>query len=190
MITMTVRVNADAPVGTLGRIRDGLEVGRVGPVRQGLVDSVDRLDSHIIRRFDRLSMSGGGGEWKPLAPSTVRGRLSTGRGVIQTRRSRAAAARTGGLANVARVLYEKGDLRRSLDITGKNHVRQSIPNGIRTGSKDPKIAFHQFGTDRVPARPVYVPPPAQTARAMAEDVAVGIRKMMEAAAAAAAHSPS
>ena len=183
MLTLTINVHATAPLGTLQRIREGLAVGAPGPVRQGLNDSVDRYEAYIRRRFDRLSR--GGGEWPPLAPSTLRRKLASGRTTISNGRRVNNRARTAG---AGRILVETGALRQSLEISGANHVRQSIPNGVRTGSKDPKIAFHQWGTARIPARPVYVPPTPQVARQMAEDFAVGIRVMMERAAAARAEA--
>lgn len=191
MITLTITVNADAPVGTLELIRKGLEIGDLsapGPVRRGLNDATDRYDSFVIRRFDTLSVNAGGGEWPGLAASTLRRKLGTGRGVITTRKSRAGAARGAGGPKVVRVLVETGKLRASLELSGRNHIRQSIPNGVRTGSKDPKIKFHQVGMPgrRLPARPVYVMPPQPTLTAMAGDVALGVRKLMEQAAEAAA----
>ena len=186
MITLTIRVEDSAPIGTLQRIRDGLQPGVIGPVRQGLGDSVDRYDQYIQRRFTRLSNYGGLGQWAPLAASTVRRKLGSGRGVITLARAQGrttAAARGGG--NVVRILVERGDLERSLYVGGKNHVRKSIPNGIFTGSTDKKLVFHQHGKGRM-HRPVYVAPPTNIARGMAEDLAVGVRKMMAEAAAAGA----
>jgi hypothetical protein len=181
VIVLTFQVDATAPAGTLEAVRAGLNVGAPGPVRQGLGDAVDRFEAWLRRRFDRLSR--GGGEWPPLAPSTLRRKLASGRTTISSGRRVNNRART---AAAGRILVETGALRESLEFSGKNHVRMSIPNGIRTGSKDPKIAYHQFGTSRIPARTVYVPPTPEVARLMAADFAVGIRKMMEQRAAAAA----
>ena len=183
-ITLSIKVDASAPVGTLRRISEGLRPGVIGPVRQGLGDAVDTYDRFVQRRFTRLSNYGGLGQWSPLAASTLRRKLGTGRGVITLARAQGrttAAARGGG--NVVRILVERGDLERSLYVGGKNHVRRSIPNGIFTGSTDKKLVFHQHGKGRM-HRPVYVAPPPNIAKGMAEDLAVGVRKMMEQAASA------
>lgn len=186
-ITLAINVHATAPLGTLQRIRDGLNVGVIGPVRQGLGDAVDRYESFVRGRFDRLSKSGGKGQWPPLAASTVRAKLSSGRGVISmsAARGRVESALVGG-GKVVQILVETGQLRRSLEITGTGHVRKSIPNGIRTGTTDRTSVYHQHGTNKMPARPIYVYPPKRVADAMAADLAVGVRKLIAQSAAAAA----
>ena len=182
MLTFTIIVSSDAAVGTLEKIRHGL-TNRNGIVWRAFSDAVDRFESYIRGRFDRLSRYGGLGQWPPLRRSTVRQRLSTGRGVISMRqaRGRTTAAAVGG-GKVVQILYETGKLRESLELTGTGHIRTNIPGGIRVGSRDRTIKYHQYGTRKMPARKVYVPPPPEVAKKMGEDVAVGVRMLIAEAA--------
>ena len=66
--------------------------------------------------------------WKPLAPATLEHRRMHGAG--------------------AKILQDTGDMRRSLNyrVVGRN--------AVAVGFADRKAAWHQEGTDRIPARPM------------------------------------
>lgn len=181
MLTFSIQVQTQVPE-VLGKIRAGLS-GRTGIVWRAFNDAVDRYESYVRGRFDRLSRYGGLGQWPPLRPSTVRQRLSTGRGVISMRqaRGRTTAAAVGG-GKVVQILYETGKLRESLELSGPGHIRTNIPGGIRVGSRDRTIKYHQYGTRKMAARKVYVPPPPEVAKKMGEDIAVGVRMLIAEAA--------
>ncbi len=69
-----------------------------------------------------------GEPWKPLAPSTLEKRRKKGRG--------------------AKILQDTGVMRRSLNwrLLGRD--------AVAVGFADRKAIWHQFGTDRIPARPM------------------------------------
>ncbi|HQU42143.1 MAG TPA: hypothetical protein PK867_05000 [Pirellulales bacterium] len=79
-----VRVNL-APLIRFGEAIDrDLRQGGNGPIRAALKQWAAIYRGFLQERFDRLSKSGGGGEWAPLARSTILRRLA-GRGKKGTR---------------------------------------------------------------------------------------------------------
>lgn len=112
------------------------------------------FSQEMLDRFDRFSA--GGGNWKKLAPATIKRKKSS------------------------RILYETGDFRKALDL-GIRVTTQWQGSVLRmTGamtatrihkpSKMPMpklLKIHQEGTNRIPARKVIVrPSPAASRKAM------------------------
>jgi phage gpG-like protein len=53
----------------------------------------------------------------------------------------------------AKILHATGDLEASLTRRGaRNAVRQITSDSLLVGSTDPKVAYHQFGTENMPRR--------------------------------------
>jgi len=106
---------------------------------------------YLGKRFDRYSA--GGGDWAPLAPSTLAQKKGT------------------------RKLYETGGLRRSLDPGGRHNLLLATHRGMRAGTRHPLAFVHQNGSrDRnIPARRFVVAPTPAVRQRMsnAVDRAVG-----------------
>jgi hypothetical protein len=168
---VSVRVNVSGPVRTLQAMRQAFAPTMAPQMRAAFQQVADRYDRYIMDRFDRVSQSGGVGEWAPLKPGTVAEKKREGK--------------------PSAILVRDHALRDSLDPGHPLHVRQQLPNGIRTGSKEKKLRIHQVGAKarNLPARPVIVPPHPQLVRELTGILAEGMRKVIAAANAAAPRLP-
>lgn len=91
-------------------------------------ETVGRIDRGFESGTDAL-----GNPWEPLAPSTIR--------------------RKGH----SDILIESGDLRESFRWSITGTPGDSADYELAIGSADPKLPFHEFGTESIPKRPVLVP---------------------------------
>ena len=100
-------------------------------LRAGLSESLDDLGKETVEKieegFDR-GTDALGRQWEPLAPSTIQQK------------------------GHATVLVEEGDLRESFD-----YDVQSSTLTLEIYSDDPKARYHEFGTERMPKRPILQP---------------------------------
>src|SRR4051812_13805303 len=119
MPVISVHVDVRSAVGTFTAIRQALAPPMAPPMVAAFQKVADRQDAYVMRRFDRVSQSGGVGEWAPLKPRTVAEKKRKGyppQILVRTRR-----------------------LRASLQPGDPDHVRQALPNGVRTGSREKKL---------------------------------------------------
>jgi len=152
-LSMTPTIDVSAPIAAIGRLLDSLSDMQVGPMAQSNLDASDIYQQQDVRdRFDVYSL--GGGDWAILRPRTIR----------QKRNSYG--------ANL--ILVENGNMRRSLDRGDPNHFIQPTSDGLREGSMDEKIGYHQSGTSRMPQRKVYPDPSPSVVDQMANTAAVGL----------------
>ena len=126
----TVRINVRPLRKFSAALRADLKQGGHGPARRMLRQVGIRYLSFVKRRFVRFSR--GGGDWKPLAASTVksRSRTSTGR-----RRHRAAAAvvRQTGTGGRVAILRNTSTLLAALTLGNPGNLFKDIRNGVRVG---------------------------------------------------------
>lgn len=142
-------------------------------------------------RFDRLSKSGGGGEWDPLEESTIRQRRHGKGGQRGAKAMRRAAATGGGQVSILRDTYTLyRALEPSIHAVGRwEHVYPSgIEVGIGGADSHPggegltigRLAeIHQEGQGRVPARPLLVEPNAATIRLMEREAALAVKQVID-----------
>lgn len=123
-----------------------------------------RYASFAFERFTKFAK--GGGNWKPLRPSTIRRR------------------RKGkGSGPIAAILWDTGTLLGALSPEWRKpgSLKKFIRNGVRVGyggsGKHPKgmtvagiAQIHQEGRGAIPARKIIVDPPRKVVDAMASDV--------------------
>ena len=121
-----------------------------------------RYSAFARKRMNRLGRSGGGGEWKPLAPRTL-------------------AARRGGIATILR---DTGTLFNGLTIGTAGNETKRIPNGVQFGfsgtTRHPNGSItirglaevHQKGSRRkgIPPRTIIVKPDNRTRTGMLLDM--------------------
>ena len=161
-------------------VRRDLRTNGSGPVRQMLRQWGRRYLGFTKKRF--LKPSRGGGDWKALAPSTIRGRRKP-RGTTARSKTR----RTGGKAAILR---DTGTLVAALSVGGRGNMFKDIANGIRVGFqggvKHPSgkatiaeiAVFHNVGGGKVPQRAILVEPDRATIRAMEQDGVRAVRKLL------------
>ena len=90
-----------------------------------------------------------GAPWKPLAEETTRKKGHSS------------------------ILYERGDMRNAF------YVRKTGPLSVAFGNSDPKIQWHERGTESIPARPVLTPAKTHLETQVLEDtVGREIRKQL------------
>ncbi len=91
--------------------------------------------AHIIkeRAKDAIGHQDNGFNWPPLKPATI------------------AQKRYGNTP-----LYETGDLKHSIEVAGPFHEGARTVSAV-VGTNDPKAAFHEYGTSKIPARPFMLP---------------------------------
>lgn len=82
------------------------------------------------------------------------------------------------------ILFYSGDMARSLEPDMPNNYFLQHPEGAVFGSEDPKIEYHEYGTEKMDARPVYVLPddpdmPWGTLDRMHIDIEQGTLAMIE-----------
>lgn len=162
----------------LMRLSNGVAEGLRNPTSAGFVrDAIKqwaaRYRSFVQLRFARFSK--GGGNWKPLASSTIKAR----------RKGKRKGARR------AAILRDTSTLFAALDPTftkRPGQLEKNIPFGVRVGyggpARHPKgkatiadiASFHQTGGPHLPQREIIVQPDTRTLNAMAEDMARAFRK--------------
>lgn len=151
--------------------RDLRSASGSGPIRKTMLHQIGVVYLAFVKRR-YVKFSRGGGNWKPLAKSTVsRRRKPSGR----TARSKVNQKKTGGKAAILR---DTGTLVAALSVGGRGNLFKHIPNGVkvgfRGGVKHPSgkatiaevAAFHNVGGrgGKPPKRPILVEPNAQTNR--------------------------
>lgn len=117
----------------------------------------------IRERFETFSRGDSVG-WPPLSP-------------------RYAARKERKLGHQLVLIYT-GAMQDSLAPGQPNNIRFVLPNGSVVGTDDPKAHFHQYGTSRMPARPILVPPddpsmPSNTLDDMTFDIEKGFQKLID-----------
>lgn len=154
-------------------------VGRAdGPVRAAMKQWAARYRGFLQERFVKFSR--GGGDWKPLAESTL-ARRRKGRGS-----SRFAA---GTVA----ILRDTGTLFASLDPVFRSapgQLEKQDSFGVDVGFGGPQLhpsgqgvtvadvaSFHQTGGPRLPKREIVVDPDARTLAAMKTDMERALRRL-------------
>ena len=147
------------------RLHGQLNLSKPGPVTDMVKQWGARYLTFIRRRYVRYSR--GGGDWKPLAPSTVR-------------------KRRGGRAMV---LVDLGILLGALTIGQPGNLFKRIRGGIRVGfggpSRHPKggvsiadiAKFHDQGMGNNPKREIIAEPSAQVVKAMQGDMTRAITRL-------------
>lgn len=137
-------------------------------VRYGMV-AATRLYTRFIReRY--LSASAGDGTW---APTALRGRVVR---LNLARRPRARFMVSTG------ILIRTGRLFSSMFEGGGDHLEEFVTAGsgdVVVGTSVPYAVFHQFGTSRMPARPIFVPPDVATVNEMTRVLEQGVQRAYE-----------
>lgn len=191
---MAVRLTVTTDLTRLRRVRkivadEILRADPAGPLRKVFKQWAARARSFLQERFDDYSK--GGGDWLPLAQSTIEGR----RGGTSKNKKRSSLARLkgGGLGRAMRkgspvvvsILRDKGQLFAALSpafVGAPGAVEEDVPFGVRIGfggsakheDSDVTIAdiasFHQEGGARLPQRMLIVPPSESVQEMMAGDL--------------------
>lgn len=150
-------------LGTLTRLEGDIRTGLAGSDATGPWGTLKgaigrRYSAFVTRRFDQFSR--GGGDWAPLALSTLRSKLRKGkkgqaytvgsrggqtvRRLVTTGKSdrstlardtRRGGAMVGFSGRAAAILVETGVLRNALAIGGAGNYVQAIPDGVEFGIK-------------------------------------------------------
>lgn len=163
-------------------VRRDLRTNGSGPVRTMLRQWGRRYLGFTKKRFVKLSRGGGG--WKPLAPSTVRGRRKP-----RGKTARSKTRRTGGKAAILR---DTGTLVAALSVGGRGNLFKDIENGVRVGFKGgvkhpsgkatiAEIAvFHNVGGKggKPPQRAILVEPDLATIRGMNRDGERAVQRLL------------
>lgn len=176
MASPSVRVD----LKNLKRLHDALKKessGQPGPLDRAFKQWSVRYKAFIRERFDAFSK--GGGDWPPLAPSTI-ARRRKGKGSKKFKKGTIAILRDTGLLFSALdpAFIDKPGMvttRRSFGITigyGGPHMHGDGPATIADIA-----SFHQSGGPYLPQRRIIVPPSAYVRAAMREDLLRALRKI-------------
>lgn len=137
-------------------------------VRYGMVAAVRLYTRYLRERY--LSASAGDGTW---APTALKGRTVR---LNLARRPRARFMVSTG------ILIRTGRLLGSMFEGGEGHLEDFVGAGtgdVVVGTSVPYALFHQFGTSRMPARPIFVPPDLTTANEMERELQQGAVRAYE-----------
>lgn len=189
-------------------VEGGLSIGGKGPVADWIGKQVPaRYAGFVRKRFDRNSK--GGGDWKPLAESTILARRSGKgtRGTEYTRLSRklrrevkARKDVTGTLGKLKKltspvgvsILRNTGTLFNALEIGNAGNRVERIPSGVVYGFQSAdhpdegaatisQIAtWHNTG-DGVPKRTILVVPDEQTIQGIQSDAQAAMLRVLQTA---------
>ncbi len=188
MIHSTVKIDLGALEEFKDRLdkdlRSGGQIIGGSPINNALKQWSVRYRSFIQQRF--LLYSRGGGDWKPLAQSTMARRRKG---------KKSGKAKYGIFA----ILRDTGQLFNAIEpiFSGKpGQLEEKIPFGIRVGYGGPGIytkkhnesggvhtiadiaSFHQNGSKTLPKREIIVPPDQHTIDLMRQDMQRGIDKLL------------
>ena len=151
-----------------------------GPVDAMLRQWAERYRNFTRRRFNRYAR--GGGDWAPLAPSTLRGRRGPKRRKTRSRRARTRTT-TRGSARRTAILIDTGTLRKALTLGQPGSLEERLRKGIRVGFGGPArhpegkasiadiATFHDEGSPRrkLPKRQILAEPDTRTINGMKKD---------------------
>lgn len=107
---------------------------------------IDRSVGNFFRKQFESGGRYGGSAWRPLAPSTLRRRLSK------------VSNPGGNRGGVNRPLWNTGGLKAALQEVGGNSVRVIEPKFYQRGTTLQRALYHQMGTRTIPQRPI-IPDP-------------------------------
>ena len=175
------------------RARNLLAAGLMCPGSSAPLDAMFRQWADFYadwsrRRFANLSRSGGGGEWPPLALSTLLSRRPFGKGQGKRKitdqralmRAMARGAEAEGITDIstgaASILWDTGQLFGALSTGAQGNITERGGPSITFGIGGPAqheargsvrkavtigqlAAYHQEGGGHLPARPILVKPP-------------------------------
>lgn len=166
-------------------------------VQRALRQWAARYRAFIRERFAEYSR--GGGDWAPLAPSTLarrrKGRQGTNRagGTVRMRKGGKLRDARGQFVTAvnAAILRDTGTLfaalRPTMAAPGAHEriTEFGVEVGFGGAAKHPGgsatiadiASFHQFGTPRIPARPILVEPPEDVMEGMADDMDRALAKI-------------
>lgn len=199
LVTITVRFDGDEKIA---HIIDEAFHAAAGPIRDAIRSWGKRYRSFAQERFDVYSK--GGGDWPPLAPSTI-ARRRTGKKRSKKSKKLERAYRRAGLADIANqlssayskkvsILRNTGTLFAALSPTFQGapgaverEGLYEIEVGFDGPAKHPTgkatiadiASFHQNGGPRLPKRQILVDPPQYLTDEMSADLASGITKELK-----------
>ena len=135
-LSLSVTFDTTKLVSFLDLFYDGMSDISGGPLGEGFVNAALDWEHDLRIRFAILSQ--GGGAWAPLPPAYARRKIkAVGHDLI---------------------LFYFGQLSASLQPEGEGNVFFQHPEGVVFGSEDRTVYWHQFRTENMPARPVFVDP--------------------------------
>lgn len=150
-----------------------------GPIRKAIKQWAVRYRAFVQERFDAFSK--GGGDWPPLAASTIR-RRRKGKKIRMTTMS---GQSDRFQVRTASILRDTGTLFQALEPVFKHKpgaLELRIPFGVRVGYGGPArhpggkatiadiARFHQEGKGKLPKRRIIVDPPPHLVQLMAGDM--------------------
>jgi phage gpG-like protein len=162
-LTLTVDVDLSGTRQFFDSLKYSLQDVSGGIMGTAFSEAGDSYMRGVQSRFDTFKH--GGGDWPPLSPKY--------------------AARKMKKLGYATLLFYTGDLNLSLYPGQLNNVKLPLPDGIVVGTDDPKAHFHQYGTRKMPARPILVQPddpsmPPTTLDDMKFDLEKGLQAQIDA----------
>lgn len=186
-----VRVYIGNMVGSLVGFQSLSRVPAAAPFERMFNQWASSYAKFTRRRYD--TNSGGGGDWQPLALSTIKARakpkrknkaFTSERGGNSRRSFLARDTRRGALVASPRsynILKDEGTLFASLTLNSESFKR--IPNGATysiggSGERRDIARYHQDGTSRMPPRPILVYPDATTLMSIRREAVSAVRQMI------------
>ena len=201
--TITVRFDLSGLQKFRSTVRDGLRDHRP-PFNDTFTQMGAIYSAFVRRRYDRYSK--GGGDWAPLAESTIRGRRKAARGrggkgggsaggrgarssLGRVTRGKRAGALRGISGRAVTILRDTGTLFNATTIGAVGNKFERVPYGVVYGFSDaPRkarkgavtfarlAAWHQAGVGRLPRRAILVEPDAPTQARLVAAVRAGVRR--------------
>ena len=189
-------INSDGVNKLLKLMKQG-QAGMTGPVNDMFDQWAERYLGFVRRRF--VAYSKGGGNWKPLAPSTIarrrvgrrrkpREKIGGAPGKSRKRESRRRKVKSG---KKPAILRDTSTLLRALSLGSPGNLKQRIANGIRVGFGGPSkhseggkatiadiARFHDGGLGNNPQRLILAVPDEPTRSGMKRDVERAVKKLL------------
>lgn len=157
-LTGSLSVDLSAFEAAIDRLQQSATDGFSNPLIQAAGTEIANAYSGEVREHF-MQQSHGGSEWAELADSTKYERARKAAGGFSPRmKGRMAAIRSIPFPK----LYINGEIYTSFVPGERWNVLEFQPDRMRYGSSLPRAAYNHFGTIRIPARPILIPPSEQT----------------------------
>lgn len=141
----------------ISRMQAATDLSTASPMQAGALSASNAYHAAMRARFAAASL--GNGTWQSLAPYTVKQHAKIG-------------------DDLPHILHFFGNLELSMERSEPDHVLDITADSIIEGTENFTAQYHQYGTPKMPARPILVFPDSETVGEMKVALMGGLQSLI------------